>query len=476
MGGTRLLVIDDERSMCELIRDSLASQGYEVDARLRADEGLELLRDRDFDVIVTDVNLEGMSGIDLCQRIRENRPDIPVIVITGFGNMASAIGAIRAGAYDFINKPIEMAALAHAVDRASQHRQLLGEVKRLGREAHAELRPATMIGESRSMRRIFDLIRRVADVDTTVLLSGESGTGKELVARALHEEGPRSKGNFVAINCAAVSAELLESELFGHVKGAFTDAKNNRPGLFERASGGTLLLDEIGEMPLAMQAKLLRVLQERQVRPVGSNTTISVNARIVAATNRDLDAEVESKRFREDLYYRLNVVQIHVPPLRVRGNDVLLLARAFLEKFAERSGKNLTGISDEASLKLLYYDWPGNVRQLENAMERAVALTRTEQIELEDLAERITRHDSRGAVVETAELEHLPTLEQIERRHIELVLKVERGNKTQAAKLLGIDRRTLYRKLAQFDEGSPMGGAGVDTDMSDHFRSYSEAG
>ncbi len=475
MGGTRLLVIDDDLSMCELIRDSLASGGYEVDSRLRADEGLDLLRERDFDVIVTDLNLEGMSGIDVCQRIRENRPDIPVIVITGFGNMASAIGAIRAGAYDFINKPIDMAALARAVDRAKQHRQLLGEVKRLEREAHKAVGTQTMIGESRGMRSVFDLVQRVADVDTTVLLSGESGTGKELVARALHDQGARSKGNFVAINCAAVPAELLESELFGHVKGAFTDAKNGRAGLFERASGGTLLLDEIGEMPFEMQAKLLRVLQERQVRPVGGNTVIPVDARIVAATNRDLEAEIQNKRFREDLYYRLNVVQIHVPPLRVRGNDVLLLARAFLEKFAERAGKKLTGISEEASLKLLHYDWPGNVRQLENVIERAVALTRNEQIGVEDLAERITRHEGRGAAVEAADLEHLLTLEQLERRHIALVLKLERGNKTQAAKLLGIDRRTLYRKLAQFEAGSRPSASPLDHDISDHFHPSADA-
>jgi two-component system response regulator HydG len=474
--GTRVLVIDDDRGMCELIQHNLASAGYEVASRLRGDEGLELLTERDFDVVLTDVSMEGMNGIELCQRIRENRPDIPVIVMTAFGNMASAVAAIRAGAYDFINKPIEMAALAHAVDRASQHRQLLESVKRLQREAHAETGPRTMLGESRAMLKVYDLVRRVAAADTTVLLSGESGTGKELVARALHDEGGRSNGKFVAINCAAVPAELLESELFGHVKGAFTDAKSSRLGLFEQASGGTLLLDEIGEMPLEMQAKLLRVLQERQVRPVGGNNSVPVNARIVAATNRDLEAEVEGKRFREDLYYRLNVVQIHLPPLRLRGNDVLLMAQAFVAKFAERARKNVSGISSEAAQKLLHYDWPGNVRQLENAIERAVTLTHSEQIGLEDLSERITRYEGRGAILEEADLEHLPTLEQIERRHIELVLKLEHGNKTQAAKLLGIDRRTLYRKLEHFSQGSSLGESNGQSDLPGHFRPNSDIG
>ena len=374
-----------------------------------------------------------------------------MIVITAFGNMASAIGAIRAGAYDFINKPIEMVALSHAVERAIQHRHLREEVTRLEHEvSSAAAGVGALLGESRAMMRVYDLIRRVAEADTTVLLSGESGTGKELVARALHDEGGRSDKRFVAINCAAVPAELLESELFGHVKGAFTDAKNARQGLFEQASGGTLLLDEIGEMPLEMQPKLLRVLQERQVRPVGGNTPVPINARIIAATNRDLEGEVEAKRFREDLFHRLNVVQIHVPPLRARGNDVFLLAKHFVRTFAERTGKNVSGLSSEAAQKLLQYDWPGNVRQLENAMERAVALTRSEQIAVEDLSERITQHEGGGPMLRELDLEHLLTLDQIERRHIERALKVANGNKTHAARTLGIDRRTLYRKLEHY--------------------------
>jgi two-component system response regulator HydG len=448
---TRVLVIDDDQSMCELIEQSLQSIGHEVEWRLRGEEGLELLREKDFNVVITDVNLDNMSGLDLCRRVTENRPGIPVIVITAFGNMASAIGAIRAGAYDFINKPIEMLALSHAVDRAIQHRRLREEVTRLELQASSAGRGmGSLIGESRAMAKVYDLIHRVADSDTTVLLSGESGTGKELVARALHDESRRSGQRFVAINCAAVPAELLESELFGHVKGAFTDAKQGRQGLFEQASGGTLLLDEIGEMPLEMQPKLLRVLQERQIRPVGGNHAIAVNARIVAATNRDLEREVEEKRFREDLYYRLNVVQIHVPPLRERGNDVLLLARHFVSEFAERTGKVVTGLSVEAAQKLMQYDWPGNVRQLENSMERAVALTRSEQIQLADLSERITHFEGAGVILGELDMEHMLTLDQIERRHVERALKSANGNKTHAARTLGIDRRTLYRKLEHY--------------------------
>jgi two-component system response regulator HydG len=454
---TRILVIDDDRDMCELLEESLGRAGYQVTWRTRGDEGLDLLRDQDFDVIITDLNLDGASGIDLCKRFTENRPDTPVIVITAFGDMTAAISAIRAGAHDFINKPLDMTVLERAIERALQHRHLREEVKRLSR-ANApgsdDGMLGSLIGTSRAMLGVCDLVRRVAPADTTVLLSGESGTGKELVARALHEQSGR-EGRFVAINCAAVPAELLESELFGHVKGAFTDAKNSRQGLFEQASGGTLLLDEVGEMPLEMQPKLLRVLQERQVRPVGGNTSVPVTARIIAATNRELESEVEQKRFREDLFYRLNVVQIEIPPLRTRGNDILLLAEHFVRKFSERSGKPVHGIAVEAQTKLLAFDWPGNVRQLENTIERAVALTRGEQILLEDLPERITRFDGSTGVLSDVDLEHVRTLDQVERRHIEQAVKHAHGNKTRAAKALGIDRRTLYRKLERYAGGRP---------------------
>jgi two-component system response regulator HydG len=453
----QILVIDDDRDMCEMLDESLAANGYEVTWRLNAEEGIELLQQRDFDAVITDLNLEGTSGIEICKRVNENRPNTPVIVITGFGNMTSTIGAIRAGAYDFITKPVDVPLLAHALERALGLRHLREQIKRI---KQADVPPTEslgdLIGTSRSMRTVYDLIRRVAATDTTVLLSGESGTGKELVARALHEQSHRAAGRFVGINCAAMPAELLESELFGHVRGAFTDAKNGRDGLFEQANDGTLLLDEIGEMPLDMQPKLLRVLQERQVRPVGGNTSIAVTARVIAATNRDLEGEVEAKRFREDLFYRLNVVQIHIPPLRARGNDILLLAEHFVHKFASRSGKSITSISSDAQRTLLAYDWPGNVRQLENSIERAVALTRGEQIQVDDLPERVVRFNGSARAADDVDLEHVLTLDQVERRQIERAIRQHHGNKTRAAKALGIDRRTLYRKLERYDGAPPV--------------------
>jgi two-component system response regulator HydG len=294
------------------------------------------------------------------------------------------------------------------------------------------------------------MIAQVSETDASVIISGESGTGKELVARALHRRSSRS-GPFVAINCAAMPAALLESELFGHVKGAFTDARTAREGLFLRANGGTLLLDEIGEMPLEMQAKLLRVLQESKVRPVGGDREIEFDTRILAATNRDIESEIEEGNFREDLYYRLNVVRIHVPPLRSRGRDVLLLAQSFVERIAKQTGKSVLGIASSAAQKLLEYDWPGNVRELENSIERAVVLTKFEDITVDDLPEKIRQHDSGTLVVAGDNPEEMPTLAEMERRYVERVLKVVSGNKTHAARVLGLDRRTLYRKLERFE-------------------------
>jgi two-component system response regulator HydG len=285
-----------------------------------------------------------------------------------------------------------------------------------------------------------------------VVITGESGTGKELVARALHDEGSRGSRRFVAVNCAALPTTLLESELFGHVKGAFTDARVARQGLFVQADGGTILLDEVGEMPAEMQSKLLRVLQERRVRPVGGSADVTFDARVVAATNRDLETEVEEGRFREDLYSRLNVVQIHVPPLRVRGNDVLLLGQHFVERVGSRTGKAVRGISGDAAKKLLAYDWPGNVRQLENCMERSVALTRFDQIVVDDLPERIRNHESARVDVSDVDAENLLTLDELEKRYVERVLRATDGNKTQAAAILGLDRRTLYRKLERYEK------------------------
>jgi len=448
--NSRVLIIDDDQSMCELIDESLSRKGFETEWRTSADEGFRLLDGHEFDAVLTDLNMRDMNGLELCERIVSSRPDLPVVVVTAFGSMETAVGAIRAGAYDFITKPVEMDALALVVERAVQHRSLKEEVKRLREAVDATRQFGDMIGSSTAMRKVNELVTRVADSDANVLITGESGTGKELVAKALHARSARSSGPFVAVNCAAVPETLLESELFGHAKGAFTDARQSRTGLFVQASGGTLFLDEVAELPLGMQPKLLRSLQERKVRPVGGNSEVPFDARLVTATNRDLETEVSEKKFREDLYYRINVVRVEVPPLRARGNDVLLLAQHFIERAASRANKNVVGLVSAAAEKLLGYEWPGNVRELENCMERAVALTRFDQITVEDLPEKIRDYQSSHMVVASDDPSDLLNMNEVERRYIQRVLKAVAGNKTQAAKLLGFDRRTLYRKLDRY--------------------------
>jgi two-component system response regulator HydG len=446
----RVLIVDDEQSMCELLDSALSKRGYETAWRTSADQAFDVLDGKDYDLVLTDLNMRDMTGLELCERIVASRPDVPVVLVTAFGSMDNAVAAIRAGAYDFITKPVEMDALALVVERAIQHRTLKEEVKRLRQAVEGTRQFDEMIGDSPAMRKVNDLILRVADSDANVLITGESGTGKELVARALHARSARTDGPFVAVNCAAVPETLLESELFGHAKGAFTDARQARTGLFVQASGGTLFLDEVGEMPLGMQPKILRALQERKVRPVGGNVEVSFDARLVTATNRDLETEVEERRFREDLYYRINVVRVEVPPLRGRGNDLLLLAQHFIDRAASRSGKSVVGLVSAAAEKLLSYDWPGNVRELENCMERAVALTRYDQVTVEDLPEKVRNYQSSHVVVASDDPSELLPMQEVERRYIQRVLKSVGGNKTQAAKVLGFDRRTLYRKLERY--------------------------
>ena len=453
----RILLVDDDASLCETLELGLTKRGYRTATCLSAADALARLSAEDFDVVITDLNMRGTGGIELCERIVANRSDIPVIVLTAFGSLDTAVSAIRAGAYDFISKPVELDVLAIAIDRAAKHRELREEVRRLRRDAVRSEPPAQFVGQSSAMRSVYDLIERVADSETTVFVTGESGTGKELVATALHSLSRRREHPFIAINCAAMPEGVLESELFGHTKGAFTDAKNDRSGLFLQAEAGTLFLDEIGDLPLALQPKLLRVLQERTVRPVGGRSWVPINVRLIAATNRDLELAIEEGRFREDLYYRINVVHIDLPPLRSRAGDVLPLAQHFLRQFATRAGKSVLGISPAAAEKLVAYAWPGNVRELQNCIERSVALARFDQIGVDDLPEKVRSYRSSHVIVAGDDPSELVRMEELERRYIVRVMEAVGGNKTAAARILGLDRKRLYRMRDRLGIGSPKG-------------------
>ena len=452
--NAHILLVDDDEVMRELVATALRTHLYTVDIVGDGASALAQVRAQDFDAVITDIYMPGMTGIDLCAELSTANPELPVILITGHGSMDTAIAAIRAGAYDFITKPVLIDALLIALKRAVSFHQLHREVRRLRAVVEVSQRMDTMIGESPAIQRVYSLINRVADSDTSIFIGGESGTGKELVARALHARSTRKDAPLIGINCAAMPLALLESELFGHVRGAFTDAKRARPGLFVQAQGGTLFLDEIGEMPLEMQSKLLRALQERKVRPVGGETEVPFDARLISSTNRDLETEVEEHRFRADLYYRINVVTISVPPLRARGNDILLLAQYFLSKQAKKSGKSVSTISASAARKLLEYDWPGNVRELENCMERALALAAFSEVGVDDLPDKVRKHHSSQIVIDTANPEELLPLEEMERRYVNRALAAVGGNKTHAAKVLGIDRRSLYRRLDRLAKSS----------------------
>ncbi len=445
----RVLVVDDDTAMCDVLVEDLEQRGFSVRSATSGASALDRLREVSFDVVVTDVMMPGMSGIELCSAVRELDPELPVVVMTAFGSLDAAIEAIRAGAYDFVTKPLEPEALVVAIERAGERRRLRREVTRLQTAAFAET-SVGLIGGSAPMRELRDLIARVAPTDATVLIQGESGTGKELVARALHDHGARPDGPFIALNCAALPEQLIDGELFGHARGAFTDARVDREGLLVEASGGTLFLDEVGELPLGLQAKLLRALQERKVRPLGKNREVPFDARIVAATNRDLDSATEEGSFRADLYYRLAVVTLDLPPLRVRGDDVLLLAEHFLQVFASRLGRPQPKVGAGLAEALSTYRWPGNVRELENCMHRAVILAVDGEVRLADLPPRL--RDAGGTGIATPDPDGFNPLEEVERAYILRVLDAVGGNRSTAARILGIERRTIGRKLQRYAE------------------------
>jgi two-component system, NtrC family, response regulator HydG len=449
-----ILVVDDDAEMQELVHDVLKDCGHQVTMTGSGQEALKLLAEQDYAIVLTDLRMKGMLGTELLAEIRRLYPDIGVILMTAFGSVETAVDAMKHGAVDYLTKPVKNTELVRVVERSIREAALRREVNRLRREVHKEYSFHQIIGKSKPMQEVFDLIRRVADSPTNLLITGESGTGKELVAKAIHYNSDRQDAPFIPVNCAAIPEQLLESELFGHMRGAFTDAKMDKRGLFEEAQKGTLLLDEISELPLMLQAKLLRAIQEKEIRRVGATKPISVDVRIIAATNLNLTEEVKAKRFREDLYYRLNVIELRLPPLRERREDILLLVNAFMKKCAESRRKQIQGVSESALAMLLDYAWPGNVRELENVIERAVTLSRSEKIVPGDLPMTIQGARGDRRVLDDAAERTLP-LDEVEKEYILKILEKTGGNKYQAAHMLGIDRKTLYRKLGEIEGKTP---------------------
>lgn len=463
-----ILLVEDDNSLRFLLQDELESEGYRVLAAASAEEAATVLEQEAPAVIISDLRLPGASGMSLLSLGQRLEPRPAMLIITAFGTVRQAVDALKAGADEFLTKPLDMDHLLLSVNRLLESRRMRGELARY-RELMAEERFHGMIMNSAAMHNLQEEIRRIATASGPVLILGESGTGKELVARAIHEESDRREGPYLTVNCGGIPSELMESEFFGHTSGAFTGARSNRAGLFQQADGGTLLLDELGEMPLSLQAKLLRVLQDGQVRPVGSDREHHVDIRILAATNRDLTRAVEEGAFREDLYFRLETFAIHIPPLRERGDDVLALANHFLARFAARRNVRLRGFSDAAVQRLRDYSFPGNVRELENAVERAVTFCDGDLIEPVHLPKRIADYTP-GVDVPTAESvpsfpwlsrsAPLMTMEELQRRYLDHVLEQTGGNKRRAAQILGITRRTLYRWL----EGGVSRASGAATD------------
>ena len=447
-----LLLVDDEPLSLGVLRATLRAEHFHT---LSADSGAEALAllDRhahEIDCVITDLYMPGVSGMDVLLYVRERWPELSVIVLTGHGDVQTAVSAIRAGAYDYLVKPVDTGEeLPQVLRRAIEHKRLLSRNRYLEQRLDAAERFGGLIGNCRAMRQVYSAVSHVAGTDATVLVLGESGTGKELVARSIHEQSPRAGRAFVAINCGALTETLLESELFGHERGAFTGAVARRHGLFEEASGGTLFLDEVGELSSATQVRLLRVLQERVVRPVGSNRSVPIDVRVIAATNRNLEEEVAARRFREDLFYRLNVIAIELPPLRARGDDVLLLAQHFLVKHSAQNHKALVVFSAGALEALVKYDFPGNVRELENVVERAVILNHEPEIAADALPVSLRNSSSppRGSVATEPLVE---ARARFERRYLADVLAAASGNLSSAAKQAGMDRSNFRRLLKRY--------------------------
>ena len=446
----RALLLDDDVDLLRFLQAELSDRGYDVTLAKSGDCALAKAKtDGPFDVALLDVRMPGPSGLDVCRALSSACPDLPVVLMTGFGDMEAAISALRAGAHDFLTKPFETEALDVVLRRAAEQSAKQREVERLRDFVSDGEGFAGILGDSPEIRRLSDIVQRISGSDASVLVTGESGSGKELVARAIHSLSRRSRGPFVAINCAAMPDHLLESELFGHERGAFTGARAARVGLLRRAHGGTLFLDEIGDMSLSLQPKLLRALQEKLIRPVGSDHEVSFDVRVLAATHRNLQQAVRKGEFRADLFFRLNVISISVPPLRERGDDILLLAHRFLQEFARRDGKPLDGFAPGVASQLLRYDWPGNVRELRNTVEGAVTMARGQKVTLDDLPGLFLQHPGSTETVIASTGELLP-LSEVERRHVLAILDAVGGNKSEAARILGVDRKTLQARLQRY--------------------------
>jgi DNA-binding NtrC family response regulator len=443
----RILIIEDDVQLRGLLTELLEGESYETSSVESGEEGLRALQREVFDVVLLDINLPGMHGINVLTAAPNTQTDAEFIVMTAFAEVETAVQAMKLGAFDYLRKPLEPDELLLIIDRALAQTHLRREVARLRRQVSKGPR-SRLIGRSKALERLFDLVERVAATRSTVLVTGETGTGKELVARAIHDLSPRARKPFVPVNCSALPEGILESELFGHLKGSFTGAIASRRGLFEESHGGTLFLDEVSTISSAIQVKLLRVLQERQIQRVGGGSQIAVDFRLIAATNMDLMREVGEGRFREDLYFRLNVFPLHVPPLRERKDDIPLLANHFRSRFAEENEVDPPGISPETLQRMMEYDWPGNVRELENFIERAMIMyAGTPTIRFD--SPHVTASKPEQSLLARARDERW-SVERLEREHIFSVLESTRGNQTKASDVLGIDRRTLYRKLKRY--------------------------
>lgn len=446
----RILVIDDEKNIREGLQMALEDDGYEVLTAEDGTIGLQAALSEAVDLVITDLRMPGIGGQEILRRVSSETPGVPVIVLTGHGTVETAVEAMRMGAYDFLTKPLDLDRLSLLVKRALQNRELVLQHRELMEQMQSDKAFEQIIGKSAVMEHVFEMVRKVAPSRASVLITGESGVGKELIASAIHNLSPRKKNNYIRVHCAALAESLLESELFGHEKGAYTGAVSQKRGRFELADGGSIFLDEIGEINQTLQIKILRVLQEKQFERVGGEKPITVDTRLITATNRNLEDEVAAGRFRSDLYYRLNVVHIHVPPLRERKDDLPLLIAAFIKEFSEENGKAITAIEPKARAALYAYDWPGNIRQLRNCLESAVVMSSDDTIRLEDLPEPVRDAEHTASI----HIQIGTSLAEAEQHIIMETLAAYNGNKSKTADVLGIGRKTLHRKLDGFTADS----------------------